>query len=232
MKDNWSDEKFAADWDNDAAVNNPMRNKLLSLLVTIVADNYNAGDKILDLGFGSGQVEKMIFDRLPDAEVTGVDASETMIKMAKERVPQSNLIAIKHDLTEIGRLNLAKDQYKFAITSFCLHEIPAPHKKEIFKFIYDSLTAGGIYILVDRFKIDIEFLKGAYRSQWKWQSENANTDWSDWKEQFEDYTKRMNSKDDSPDTTEDQLKWLREKGFAAACFQLQFDRGLIVGIKK
>ena len=233
MKDNWSDQRFASDWDNNAAVNNPMRNLLLSLLLTLVEDNYAIGDKILDLGFGSGQIEKMIFKKLPDAEITGVDSSETMIKLAKKKIGiGSKLSTIHHDLNNTTELELPNSPYKFVITSFVLHEISATHKKEIFKYAFDALTDKGIYILVDRFRINIKDLRNTYKAQWHWQSQNANiTNWSDWKEQFEEYEKRMVAKDDSPDPVDDQLMWLREIGFTAACVQLQFDRGLIVGVK-
>ncbi len=231
-KDNWDDQKFAKDWDIDAAVNNPMRNLLLSLLTTIVKENYKHGDKILDLGFGSGQVEQLILKGLPDAEFVGVDSSEAMMGLATGKITEDKLTAIQYDLNNISGLELPKANYGIAITSFALHEISAKAKQAVFKYIYKTLSKDGIYILVDRFKIPTDTLPAVYKSQWNWQAANRNTtNWSDWKESFEDYAGRLRTKDDSPDTVEDQLNWLREAGFNASCLQLQLDRGLIVGVK-
>ncbi|OGE87612.1 MAG: hypothetical protein A3J07_02755 [Candidatus Doudnabacteria bacterium RIFCSPLOWO2_02_FULL_49_13] len=229
MKDNWHDPKFAMGWDADAAVNNPSRARLLDLLLTIITDSYSNDGMILDLGFGTGLVEEMIFNKIPAAQIVGVDSSEAMIAKAEDRLKGRNMITIQHDLNEIKNLKLPQGQYQFAITSFALHEIPSIHKQEIFKFIYKNLVSGGMYVLVDRFKIESDSLASAYESQWRSQTKSAT--WTDWKEPFAEYKKRMSIKEDFPDLVEDQLAWLRESGFKAACLQLEFDRGLIVGLK-
>jgi ubiquinone/menaquinone biosynthesis C-methylase UbiE len=198
----------------------------------LVSGAYKNHTKILDLGIGSGRAEELIYKKIPSAEIVGIDSSNTMIRIAEKRLVNKNLVTLEHDLEKINTLVLPEGDYSIAITLFTLHEISAVQKREIFKFIYKTLLPGGLYVLVDRFKIDTNKIFGPYKSQWNWQSENANTNhWSDWKESFEEYQKRINSKDDSPDSVEDQLNWLRELGFKAACLQMQFDRGLIVGAK-
>ena len=42
----------------------------------------------------------------------------------------------------------------------------------------------------------------------------------------------MSVKEDSPDTLEDQLKWLRQVGFKADCLELELDRALVLAIKQ
>ena len=227
MKDNWHDEKFATDWDQTSALTNPNRVALLELLVAIVADNYIEGKYILDLGCGSGLVEKQIIEKLPQAKFVGVDASEVMLEKAKERITKDQLITIQHDLEKITDLPIPAAEYQIAITSFALHEISAASKKKIFQFIHSNLEKNGFYILVDRFKIDTQNLQMGYSSQWK------NTVHPEWKQNidFEEYTAKMSTKEDSPDTLEDQLTWLRQIGFKAGCLQLQLDRALIFAIK-
>lgn len=229
MKDNWSDEAFTTDWDSDAAVRNPTRSLLLDLLTSIVADSYVKGNKILDLGFGSGHVENRLFTKFPNAQIVGIDSSEVMIGKAHEKLKNNrNVTMIKHDLASINSLVLPEGQYQFAITSFVLHEIPSAQKREIFTFLYKTLMPQGIYILVDRLKIDSDGLFFPYKSQWDWQKLHAT---SNSKKSFEEYTKEMSVKQDSPDFVEVQLNWLREAGFKSSCLQLQLDRGLIVAVK-
>ena len=229
MKDNWSDYEYATDWDTDAAVTNFSRSMLLDLLTSIITDTYIENNKILDLGFGSGHVEDQLLSKLPEAQIVGVDASDVMIAKAKERLKDnSNVIMINHDLNRINSLILPKGNYQFAITSFVLHEIPSVHKREIFEFIYKTLMPGGLYILVDRFKIDSDALILPYTSQWSWKRKFYKGKGT---KPFEEYKKEISAKEDSPNTMEEQLIWLRETGFKSACLQLLLDRGLIVGVK-
>ncbi|MBX4205447.1 MAG: methyltransferase domain-containing protein [Candidatus Doudnabacteria bacterium] len=227
MKDNWDDQQFATDWDETSAVKNPNRLALLELLTAIVSDNYVEGKYILDLGCGSGLVEQQILEKLPNAKFVGVDASDIMLAKSKERISEDQLITIKHNLEQIDTLSIPPAEYQIAFTSFALHEISSESKRKVFKFIYDNLSPNGFYILVDRFKIDAQNLNIGYSSQWK------HTLHPEWKGNlsFADYTSKMSVKDDSPDTLEDQLAWLRQLGFKADCLQLQLDRALIFAIK-
>ena len=227
MKDDWNNQNFATDWDQTAAVTNPNRLALLELLAAIVSDNYIEGKYILDLGCGSGLVEKQIIEKLPNAKFVGVDASEVMLAKARERISKDQLITVKHDLEQINSLSIPSVEYQIAITSFALHEISSEAKKKIFQFIYNNIIKNGFYILVDRFKIDAQNLKTGYSSQWK------NTVHPEWKGDlsFEEYTAKMSDKEDSPDTLEDQLKWLRQIGFKTDCLQLELDRALVFAVK-
>lgn len=230
MKDKWTDKKFASEWDSNAAIKNPTRSLLLDLLVTIIADSYMEGKKILDLGFGSGQIESMLFAKIPNAQIIGVDASQTMINLAIAKLGKyPGLNPILHDLTKIDDLVIPQGEYQFVITSFVLHELPQEKKRKVFEFIYQTLMPGGLYLLVDRFKIDAQSLKIAYLGQRSWQKRKSN-----WQQDLtlDQYVQQMAEKQDFPDTLEDQLKWLRETGFAADCLQFELDRGLIAAVKK
>lgn len=229
MKDNWSDQEFATDWDTDTAISNPSRSLLLDLLVSIVHDAYVEGNKVLDLGFGSGHVENKLFHVLPSVQIVGVDASDVMMAKAREKLENNpNIMMIKHDLNEINDLILPEGKYQIALTSFVLHEVPSAQKREIFEYIYKTLMPKGIYILVDRFKIDADGLNQAYAGQWNWQRRLENSTGA---KPFAKYAEEMSAKEDSPDTMEDQLFWLREIGFKSACLELKLDRGLIVAVK-
>ncbi len=227
MKDNWNDEQFATDWDQTSAITNPNRLALLELLTAIVSDNYTEDKYILDLACGSGLVERQITEKVSNAKFVGVDASDVMLAKASRRIGKDRFMAVKHNLEQIDSLSIPSVEYQIAITSFALHEISSESKKKIFRFIYNNLGRNGFYVLVDRFKIDTQNLKIGYSSQWK------NTVHPEWKGNlsFEEYASKMSTKEDSPDTLEDQLKWLRNIGFKADCLQLELDRGLILAIK-
>ena len=86
MRDAWHDEGFARRWDSeDALRTNPDREAQIALLVALVAESWRDGDRLLDLGVGSGLVEDALFERLPDIEVVGIDRSEAMLARARAR---------------------------------------------------------------------------------------------------------------------------------------------------
>lgn len=72
MKDDWNNTKFVNKWDSAIAITNPDRSELLELLTAIVADNYKENKYILDLGCGSGLVEKQI---LKNFQIQNLSAS-------------------------------------------------------------------------------------------------------------------------------------------------------------
>ena len=150
-----------------------------------------------------------------------------MLELARKRLDGKPVTFLQQNLSDIDNLKLPESNYQIAITSFVLHEVTADIKKRVFRFIYNALSEGGIYILLDRFKIDSDGLKPGYASQWN------HTVHPEWKADlsFEDYSKKMSEKEDSPDKLENVLTWLRETGFKADCLKLELDRALIFAIK-
>jgi ubiquinone/menaquinone biosynthesis C-methylase UbiE len=230
MKDNWSDPKFTGNWDTYTVAGNPSRPVQLDLLTTIIADHYKSGDKILDLGFGSGQIEQILLAKIPTAQIVGVDSSEVMIAKAKDKLTSvfDNVITILHNLEDISSLKLPDQSYKFVITSQVLHEIPSEKKKAIFKFVFDHLPSGGMYLLLDKVLVDYKALIAPLTSMWNWQERIAELKSN---KPFESYVEAMGSKEDFPDTLANQLLWMQEAGFKGGCLHMHLDRALIAGVK-
>ena len=51
----------------------------------------NSGKRVLDLGCGTGLELEEYFRLSPDAEVTGIDLSEAMLKALKEKFPDRRI---------------------------------------------------------------------------------------------------------------------------------------------
>ncbi|MEJ0021132.1 MAG: class I SAM-dependent methyltransferase [Candidatus Doudnabacteria bacterium] len=230
MKDNWHHQEFATDWDTDTHKGNPSRLAQLDLMTSIIVDNYERGNKILDLGFGTGQVEDLILKKIPHAEIVGVDSSDAMIEKAKKRLEPflSQVTMIKHNLEEINSLVLPENKYQFAITCQVLHELAHEKKKQIFKFVSDALEPGGMYFLLDRFKIDAEPMFKIYKGAWNWQERQAKLKSN---KTFDKYKEQISTKEDYPASLEDEMHWMNEAGFKTGWLHLQLDRGLIAGVK-
>ncbi|MEO8065664.1 MAG: class I SAM-dependent methyltransferase [Candidatus Doudnabacteria bacterium] len=229
MKDNWHDPGFASDWDKDTERGNPARLIHLELIKRIVIDNYRPENTILDIGAGSGQVEALIMEVLPQANIVAVDSSEVMSVLAKRRLENylETVKFIKHDLNQINKLVLPKHDYKIAIACQVLHEVP--DKKKIIEYIFKKLSHGGIFLLADRLKVDLDKLEPIYKTVFDWNEHKAKLKWE---KSFEFYQEKIATKDDFAVTLDENLGILSAAGFEAACIHLQLDRVLIGGVKK
>ena len=75
MPQDFKDQHTAQQWDADTRYYNPTRPEQLDMLLSIIAAEYQAGDSILDLGFGSGLVEEMIFSLTSNCKILPVVCS-------------------------------------------------------------------------------------------------------------------------------------------------------------
>src|SRR5262245_12630329 len=145
MPQDFKDEQTAQQWDADTRFYNPTRPEQLDMMLSIIEAEYESGDTILDLGFGSGLVEELIFKRIPGAQVVGVDHSQAMMKLAAERLLPyvSQYDAIQHDLRDLPNLPLEPGTFPFIISIQALHHLTDSEMQVAYEAIYDLLSPGG-----------------------------------------------------------------------------------------
>src|SRR5687767_2253183 len=116
--DDWKDPQEAESWSADPLSHNPTRAEQLDIMVSILADTYRQGKTILDIGFGSGLVEEIIFQRIPHAYIIGVDSSRAMLDLAHRRLAgkEGQYEIVMHDITETATLELPLEDYQVAIS--------------------------------------------------------------------------------------------------------------------
>lgn len=224
MQDYWQNKNFAEDWDKNTSQTNPKRDLQLKLLVGIVAGGFKPGNALLDLGYGSGQVEEILFMGNPGIEIVGVDNSEEMMNLAKSRLENKKFTAIKLDLAKINELKLPAKQYQFVISVQTLHHLTTEQKQNIFNFSYKLLEPGGSFLLIDKCNPEFRVFYKAYEALYAQTHPDA-------KESFDEYIKRHETKYDYPASVAEQLAWLKQAGFESACLNLNFDWALLIGQK-
>jgi len=94
------------------------------------------GEKILDLGCGTGDLAKKLADL--GAEITGIDKSEQMVEQAKSKYP--NMKFMVQDATELE----FEDEFDAVFSNATLHWVKKP--KEALACIYNSLKQGGRFV--------------------------------------------------------------------------------------
>ncbi|MEE9260894.1 MAG: methyltransferase domain-containing protein [Candidatus Scalindua sediminis] len=106
-------------------------NKLISEL------NLEGNENILDLGCGDGLLTANLAKLVPNGNVIGVDASEGMIEVAKEK-ERNNL---KFLLMDINEIDLNHHQFDFIFSNATLHWIK--NHNQLWANIYKLLNTNG-----------------------------------------------------------------------------------------
>jgi tRNA (cmo5U34)-methyltransferase len=230
MADRWHDPEFAAAWDRVASAGHPLRAEQLDLLLTVVARHYRPGTAILDLGIGSGQVEALLFERLPGAEVVGVDGSAAMLALARERLATvaDRCTLLQCDFAGLAGLRLPARAYGIVVSVQALHHVPHAVQRAAVRYAHAALAPGGLFLLMERIRLDAAPLAGVYAALWE-RLERVSGVAHDWNPAR--YLQRLAEGADHVAAVEDHLAWLREAGFAAACLDLRLDRALLAGVK-
>lgn len=101
--------------------------------------------EILDLGCGTGLELDALFERAPNARVTGIDLSADMLDLLREkhsaRMSQIRLIADSYLTMPLGT-----HAYDFAISSMANHHLLHDAKRDLYEHIHAALKPGGKYV--------------------------------------------------------------------------------------
>jgi tRNA (cmo5U34)-methyltransferase len=100
---------------------------------------------ILDVGCGTGLEFKGIFNRAPNAVITGIDVAEEMLRRLKinygERLQQITLIHDSYLSYPFG-----EDIYDYAVSVWSLHHLLPATKRNLYIRIRKALKPGGKFV--------------------------------------------------------------------------------------
>lgn len=119
---------------------------------------------ILDLGCGTGLELEALFQRVPNALVTGIDLAENMLELLQQRyVAHASQITLVAD--SYLTMPFERQAYDHVISALSLHHILRDTKRELYAKIHAALRPGGTYVEGDSVvPVDMEsqFLDGYY----------------------------------------------------------------------
>jgi len=234
MTQGWKDPIAARAWDTSGDNINPTRGEQLDILVSLLAEFTNQGDWILDLGYGSGKVEELIFERIPHSQVVGIDNSEAMAQLALERLSPytDRFIPLHGDLAELSNLQLPVSEVGAVIAIQSLHHLSAQDMQAAYRHIHSLLRPGGMFLLLDRLKVEDEVVFPLFRSVWKRLDRYHGSETAPQEgESFAIHETILQQEGDFPVTFETHLAWLRECEFHTTTLHVHGNRGLISGVK-
>ncbi len=188
-----------------------------------------ASDKaidVLDLGAGTGLFSRQVLERCPRGRFVLWDVAGKMLDLARERFrdfPDQFRYVVDdyRNLTEAGSFDLA-------ISSLSIHHLEDREKRELFRRVFAILRKWGVFLNIDLIRGPTPFLEELYCADWyeKWKEAGAS------QEEIRAGIERRLAFDREA-LLEDQLRWLREAGFADSdCVYRNYKMGLFLGMKR
>jgi len=214
----WAQEKFLKDFLEKADIYIQERRKMIRSVSSLFSFYFKEKSNIhtLDLGCGDGILTEELISKNGTIIASLVDGSLTMLQKARERLTSySGMHFIHASFQELLTGTIHLDHFDLCVSSFAIHHLEKREKKNLFRYIYGHLNAGGHFVNIDVVLSPSEGLEEWYFSIWR-----------EWMQHMQD---QLNVKDElpeniikrykdplsmnKPDTLEDQLEALRETGF-------------------
>ena len=114
---------------------------------------HQPGAKILDLGCGTGLELRWYYKNNPTARITGIDLSAGMLQELRKNYPEKELELICGSYFDMP---LGECIFDAAVSVESLHHFTQEEKIPLYQKLYDSLKAGGYFILTDYFSLSDE----------------------------------------------------------------------------
>ncbi|MDH3650287.1 MAG: class I SAM-dependent methyltransferase [Saprospiraceae bacterium] len=118
------DQVYARDWAR-RYTDHRHRNVLFQDIVTLLSDNIQPGDKVLELGIGPGLLTGYILNSMPDIEYLGLDFSQEMLTLAEARLNNfgPRFRTVQADLTDDQFFATVGLKVAAVVTCWTLHDL-------------------------------------------------------------------------------------------------------------
>jgi tRNA (cmo5U34)-methyltransferase len=100
-------------------------------------------EAVLELGVGTGETARRVRALHRGASWIGVDASEPMLRRAREALPDADL--------RTGRLEepLPEGPFDLVVSALAIHHLDGAGKRDLFRRVAAALRRGGVFVLGD-----------------------------------------------------------------------------------
>ncbi len=120
------------------------------MLKTRVVDqaHIEQGDRVLDLGCGTGTLAILVKQICPQSEVVGLDADPKILEIARGKAQKARA-GITFDLGMAFELPYPDNAFDHVLSSFVFHHLTTENKSRTFKEVYRILRPGGKLSVLD-----------------------------------------------------------------------------------
>lgn len=206
MNDKKLFDAVATDYDRQRRQLIPCFDAFYGMAVSLV-EPVGPSPRILDLGAGTGLFASLVARTYPDAHFTLIDMSEKMLEGARARFGASrNVTYLAADYTA----HSFTEPYDAVISSLSIHHLTHEAKLRLFRAIHGMLASGGIFVNADQAQGETAAMDAYYRKRWLDDIYRSGLSQAEIESAVERRKVDINAK------VGDQLRWLREAGFAEA----------------
>lgn len=225
--DRWHDVDFIRSW--DARPSSLLRREQLDILATVVTSAWRRGERILDLGCGTGKLEQLLLKHLPRARFTAVDRSPAMLELAREKLRRhtGQVRFTEQNLARLDRAALPGRPFRFIVSVNVVHELSHAAKRRLFRACRGIIARTGIMLVVDRVAIDRQRLRLPYTAVLE-RLQRLNGEASG--ELSPDFANPRSPDHEQPATIEQYLRWLRAAGFTPGVLHQHFHKVLLAAV--
>jgi len=148
----------------------------------------NPEDRVIDLGAGSGYNAQFMSEYLgQEGEILGLDISREGIAQFREKFANNPDVNIENKRIDVS---LPYDsRFDKALTSFVIHGLPHPSRKELLKNAHKALKQGGVFYVLDYGEFELSDLPLYLRTLFRVAECDYAYDYlsRDWREILEDF---------------------------------------------
>lgn len=152
----------------DPIKRHPTRAEQLDLLTRLVADFTIPGDRVLDVGCGTGYAGYLLSQRRTDLRYTGVDLSADALDAASSNLTGFDQTPdlITADLNNAESIGLPTTKFKAIWTVLTFHDLTDPVKQQVLAWMVRHLADDGVLLIHDRIRLTSPALFALQRSVW------------------------------------------------------------------
>ena len=170
------------------------------------AECTNPRPAILDIGAGTGLLSALVIQKYPDASLTLLDLSASMLSLAKERfADRNNVRYIAGDYCSVDFAG----RYDLICSALSIHHLTHEDKQGLYQRIYNALNPGGIFVNADQAAGETPALERKYMLYWDEFIRNGPL-----REDEQREILRRRATLDRNAKLSVQLKWLLDSGFS------------------
>ena len=218
----------------------PSRDEQARLICDLVPASPGEHFMGVDIGCGEGLLSKAILERYPEAQMTLLDGSDSMLTRAADNLGEYayQIDLRQFDLFESDWLEELPRRFRCIVSSLAIHHLDDAGKQALFRNLYDHLAPGGALFIADLVHPPNEQIADAWANEWDRdvrEQSLARTGSTYAFERFQDGWNHYRTPDlefDKPSLLSDQLQWLQEIGFTGVgCYWLRAGHAVYGGYK-
>jgi tRNA (cmo5U34)-methyltransferase len=179
---------------------------------------------VVDLGAGSGLLSVLIRSRFPEAHVHLIDFSGPMLELARQRLAGDEKVTF-HQADYLAEA--LPQEVCAVVSSLSIHHLDDDGKREVFRKAHAALKPNGVFVNAEQVAGPTPELDARYKALWLDQVREAGAS----EQQLADSLLRQ--QEDRCSSVEDQLRWMRDAGFADTdCWYKENRFAVLAGTKR